>query len=421
MIALLAVAALLTGLFAPGSLAAQTFTVRPVVTAGQSAPGGGTFEHFSVEALPIVAPPNARGQVAFFASLLRGAGGEGLFLASGSGITKVTVEGDPAPGGGTISGLGRHPVPALNADGTVAFAASVAKGKTVEGIFTASRGRIQAVALAGAVAPGIASGTLAGFDAPALNDRGDVAFTASVRRGRETVEAIYFRAAGRYRAAGTLTKLVAQGDPAPAGGVFAAFGPPALNNQGSVVFAAVIEGRAVPGGIFRAQAGQLKTLVGAGDDTPLGGIFMKFSERLAINDAGLVAFQAVLRNGPVAAAVFVVDNDVVRKVAATGDGAPGGGTFSHFGPWPALDAAGTVGFVASVDAGPSPVGAFLAGSSGLSKVAAIGDPLPGGGTLATFTLYPVITLSPSGSLTFAAAPTATGQGVEGIYLATPSR
>jgi hypothetical protein len=30
-----------------------------------------------------------------------------------------------------------------------------------------------------------------------------------------------------------------------------------------VVFAAVIEGRAVPGGIFRAQAGQLKMLVGA--------------------------------------------------------------------------------------------------------------------------------------------------------------
>jgi len=177
----------------------------------------------------------------------------------------------------------------------------------------------------------------------------------------------------------------------------------------------------VPGGIFRAQAGQLKMLVGAGDDTPLGGIFMKFSERLAINDTGLVAFHAVLRNGPVAAAVFAVDNDVVRKVVATGDGAPGGGTFSHFGPWPALNAAGTVGFVASVDAGPSPVGAFLAASSGLSKVAAIGDPLPGGGTLATFTLYPVITLSPSGSLTFAAAPTATGQGVEGIYLATPSR
>src|SRR5262245_8119315 len=411
MIAVLAIAAMLAALVAPDSLAAQTAPMRAVVTAGQPAPGGGAFEHFNVESLPTVAPINAKGQVAFFASLLRGAGGEGLFLASSSSTTtKVVLEGDPAPGGGTISGLARHPVPALNADGTVAFAASVTKGKAVEGMFTASRGRIQAVALAGAVAPGIPSGTLAGLDAPALNDRGDIAFLATVRRGRETVEAIYHRAGGK------LHKLVAQGDPAPAGGVFAGFGPPALNNAGTVVFAAVIEGRAVPGGIFRAQAGQLKMLVGAGDDTPLGGIFMKFSERIALNDSGVVAFHAVLRHGPVAAAVFAVESKRVRRVAATGDSAPGGGTFSHFGPWPAVNTAGTVGFVASVDAGPSPVGVFLAAASGLARIAAVGDALPGGGTIATFTLYPVIALSPTGSLTFAAAPTSTGDGVEGIYV-----
>jgi len=414
MTAVRAVAVLAAVLVTPAGLGAQSFALRPVASAGQSAPGGGTFEHFGVESLPIVAPLNARGQVAFFASLLRGAGAEGLFLASAGSIGKVSVEGDPAPGGGTISGLGRHPVPAINADGTVAFAASVAKGKTVEGIFTASRGRVQAVALAGAPAPGIPSGTLAAFDSPALNDRGDVAFGATVRRGRETVEAIFHRAGGK------LTKLVATGDPAPAGGMFAGFGPPALSNRGAVVFAAVIEGRAVPGGIFRAQAGQLAMLVGAGDESPIGGIFMKFSERLAINDSGVVAFHAVLRHGPVAAAVFALDGGRVRKAAATGDAAPGGGTFSNFGPWPSLDAAGTVGFVASVDAGPSPIGVFLAGGSGLSRVAAIGDPLPGGGTLATFTLYPVIALSPSGALTFSTAPTATGQGAEGIYLASPS-
>lgn len=416
MIALLAVIALLSpGLIAPDSLAAQPFTVRAVVTAGQAAPGGGTFEHFSVESLPIMAPLNARGQVAFFATLLRGAGSEGLFLASAGGISKLALEGDPAPGGGTISGLGKHPVPALNESGAVAFAASVAGGRTVESIFIASRGRIQAVVRAPAVAPGIPSGTLTGLDSPVLNNRGDIAFLATVRRGRETLEVIYHRAAGK------LHKVVAQGDPAPAGGVFAGFGPPAINNNGAVVFAAVVEGRAVPGGIFRAQAGQIKMVVGAGDETPLGGIFMKFSERIAVNDSGLVVFHAMLRHGPITAAVFAVDNDRVRKVAATGDSAPGGGAFSHFGPWPAVNAAGTVGFVASVDQGPSSVAAFLAGASGVSKIAATGNALPGGGTLATFTLYPVITLSPTGSLTFAAAPTATGEGVEGIYLATPSR
>ncbi len=408
------VATFVTSLIAPGALAAQGFTVRSVVTAGQRAPGGGTFEHFNVESLPIVAPVNARGEVAFFGSLLRGSGSEGLFLASPAGIAKLVVEGAGAPGGGTISGLGKHPVPSLNQSGTVAFAASVTGGKAAEAIFTASRGRIQAVAIAPAAAPGIASGTLVGLDAPALNDRGDVAFLATVRRGRETVDAIYHRTAGKIQ------KIVAQGDPAPAGGVFAGFGPPAVNNHGVVVFAAVVEGRAVPGGLFRAEAGKIAMVVGAGDETPVGGIFTKFSERVGLNDAGLVVFHAGLKNSAAAAAVFALDKDRVRKIAATGDGAPGGGTFSHFGPWPTVNASGTIGFVASVDAASSPIAAFLAAPSGLSRIAAVGDALPGGGTLATFSLYPVISLSPTGSATFATAPTSTGEGVEGIYVVVPS-
>ena len=406
---------LFAGVVAPVPLAAQPVALRAIVAAGQPAPGGGTFEHFSVESLPIVAPVNAKGDVAFFATLLRGAGSEGLFLSSAGRISKLVVEGDSAPGGGAISGLGKHPVPALNAGGIVAFAASVTKGKTVEGIFTVSRGRLQAAVLAPAAAPGIPSGTLAGLDSPAMNDRGDIAFLATVRRGRETLEVIYHRAAGK------VTKVVAQGDPAPAGGVFAGFGPPAINNSGAVVFAAVIEGRSVPGGIFQAQADRLKMLVGAGDESPLGGIFTKFSERIAINDAGLVAFLAVLKGTPVAAAVLALDSGRFHKIAATGDAAPGGGTFSHFGPWPAINTGGAIGFVASVDGGPSPVGAYVAGASGIARIAAIGDRMPDGGTLATFTLYPVLTLSSAGAATFAAAPTSTGEGVEAIYLAAPSR
>jgi hypothetical protein len=82
---------------------------------------------------------------------------------------------------------------------------------------------------------------------------------------------------------------------------------------------------------------------------------------------------------------------------------------------------GSVGFVASVDAGPTPIAAFLTSPSGTAKIAAVGDSLPGGGTLATFSLYPVISVSPTGSATFATAPTATGEGVEGIYVAMPAR
>jgi hypothetical protein len=393
----------------------QPAALRTVVSAGQVAPGGGTFEHFSVESQPVVAPPNARGDVAFFASLLRGAGSEGLFLATARGIVKVAVEGDRAPGGGALSGLGRHPIPSVNAAGSVAFAAAVSKGRTVEGIFVSSRGRLRAVAVAGGPAPGIPSGTFASLDFPALNDRGDVAFLATVRRGRETVEAIYLRTGGRVR------KVVSQEDPSPAGGTFAAFGAPALNNAGVVAFAAVVEGRGVPGGVFTVADNRVRMLAGAGDDTPLDGIFAKFSERVTIDDTGAVAFTAFLKGAPVRSAIFVAEGNRQKKVVALGDPAPAGGVFSSFGFWPALSSSGIVAFTASVDPGPPPTGVYVSGPTGVKKVAGIGDPLPGGAKLESFGLYPTVTIGPGGHVTFTTAPTATGEGGEGIYIADTAR
>ena len=281
------IAVALAALLSPaGSLGAEPPAIRRVVVTGQPAPGGGAFDRFSVESLPIVAPVNDKGQVAFFATVVRGRAGEGFFLASGTRITRVVADGDPVPGGGVFSGFGRHPIPALNNSGELAFAAAISGARAVEGIFVASPRRVRVIALAGATAPGIPSGTLAGVDVPAINDRGDVAYLASVRRGRESLEAIYLHAGGRTR------KVVAQGDPAPAGGTFAAFGPPSLNGSGIVAFGAVVEGRAAPGGVFLAKGDAVRMVVGAGDETPDGGIFAKFSERVALNASGAVAFNA---------------------------------------------------------------------------------------------------------------------------------
>ena len=395
--------------------AGQPTALRTVVSAGQAAPGGGTFEHFSVESQPVVAPPNARGDVAFFASLLRGVGSEGLFLATARGIVKVAVEGDRAPGGGALSGLGRHPIPSVNANGDVAFAAAVSKGGTVEGIFVSSRGMLRAVAVAGQAAPGILSGTFASLDFPALNDRGDVAFLATVRRGRETLEAIHLRTGGRVR------KVVGQEDPAPAGGTFVAFGAPALNSAGAVAFAAVVEGRGVPGGVFIIADDRVRMLVGAGDESPLGGIFAKFSERVAINNTGAVAFTALLKGAPVSSAIFVVEGDRRKKVVALGDPAPAGGIFSTFGAWPALSSGGTVAFTGSVDPGPPPTGVYVSSETGVKMVAGIGDLLPGGRKLESFGLYPTVTMGPGGHVTFTTAPTATGEGDEAIYMVDTAR
>jgi hypothetical protein len=131
-------------------------------------------------------------------------------------------------------------------------------------------------------------------------------------------------------------KVVSQENPAPAGGTFSAFGAPALNNAGVVAFAAVVEGRGVPGGVFIVADHRVRMLAGAGDATPLGGIFAKFSERVAIDNTGAVAFTALLRGAPVRSAIFVAEGERQKKIVALGDPAPAGGVFSNFGFWPAL-------------------------------------------------------------------------------------
>ena len=414
----LPIGSLLLSTLAPGAggvaHADPTHVLRAIARTGDAAPGGGTFDRFGQETLPIVAPVNGRGDVAFFASLSRGGSDEGIFLQRAGRIVTVAREGDRVAGVGRLSGFGKHPTPALNDAGSVAFAAAVAGGRAVEGIFTWSAGRLRAVATTGTPAPGIPSGVVAGVDTPAINAGGEVVFLATIRRGRESIEAIL---ASR---GGVLRKVVAQGDPAPAGGLFAGFGPPAVNAPGRVAFAAVVEGKAVPGGIFVASGDRIRMVVGAGEDTPIGGIFAKFSERIALNDRGLIAFHGMLKFAPVEAAIFVVEDGRTRAVARLGDAAPAGGTIDHFGLWPAIGSDGATAFAASIEGGPAPVAVLRADAAGLTRVVAVGDTLPGGDRITSLTLYPVVSVGSGGHVTFAVAPTATGEGPEGLFAAEPA-
>ena len=405
-------AALAAGPATPGH-AADAPTLRAVARTGDAAPGGGTFDRFGQETLPIVAPVNAKGEVAFFARLIRGGAEEGIFLQRGGRVLTVAREGDRVSGVGRLAGFGKHPTPALSDSGTVAFAAAVAEGRAVEGIFAWSAGRVRAVATTGSPAPGVASGVLAGLDSPSVNARDDVVFLATIRRGRESTEAIL---ASR---GGVLRKIVAQGDPAPAGGAFAAFGPPVINSRGSVAFAAVVEGRGVPGGIFVTRGERVEMVVGAGEETPIGGIFSKFSERVGLNDRGLIAFHGMLKFAPVEAAIFAAEGGQVRAVSRLGDTAPGGGAIVHFGLWPAVGSGRDIAFAASIEGGSTPVAILLADGSRLTQVAAIGETLPGGDRIGSLTLYPVVSVGSRGHVTFAVAPASTGEGPEGLFASDP--
>src|SRR3974377_681690 len=78
-------------------------SMRLVVTSGQAAPTGGSFDRFDIASQPIIAPVNARGHVAFYASVIRSKTAEGIFLATGQHFVKVAAVGDAVPGGGKLA------------------------------------------------------------------------------------------------------------------------------------------------------------------------------------------------------------------------------------------------------------------------------------------------------------------------------
>jgi len=417
-ISLLWLAVLWAGLSEPTRKAATQNTapevpaLRLVVASGQAAPGGGRFDRFDVGSQPIVAPVNARGQVAFYASVARAKASEGLFLATTSRITKAAAVGDAVPGGGVLSEFARHPVPALNDAGKIAFGASVAGARATEGIFLAADGGLKAIALSGADAPGVQNGTFVEFDAPVLNNRDEIAFVGTVRRGRETLQVLYLYSGG------VLRKLVAGGDPAPRGGSFDRFGLPAINNRGVVVFPAILEQGAVLGGIFVAGARDLRLLVGAGEIGPGGAMLVRFSERAAIDDEDNVAFVAHLGSGTSSEAVLVANASGLTQLALTGESAPGGGRFAAFGPWPNFGPNATVAFVAAIDDGPGNLAIYIGSPGAIHRVAMVGDRMANGGVIPALALNSVTSVGSRGGLTFATMANPES-GQNGIYYYGP--
>jgi hypothetical protein len=71
-----------------------------------------------------------------------------------------------------------------------------------------------------------------------------------------------------------------------------------------------------------------------------------------------------------------------------------------------------------VDGSAVQVAVFVASGRGPSRVVALGDDLGSTRRLASFGLYPVVSLSATGGLTFATTPAA-GAGVEGLFFVEP--
>jgi hypothetical protein len=388
--------------------------LRAVIRSGETAPGGGRFDRFDVASQPVVAPVNARGQVAFYATVLHAAARDGIFLVQAGQVTKVAAFGDDLPGGGTLAEFAAQPLLALNSAGHVAFAAQIAGGRATEGVFLAGADGLRAIALAGDDAPGVPTGVLVGFDAPALNDNDELAFVANVRRGRDTLDVLYFWNGRR------LQRLMAEGDLLlRIGGKMDKIGAPALNNGGVMAFpAAIFRGPAL-GGIFVAGARDLRLLVRAGDQTPGGAMILRFSERVAIDDEDGIAFGAYIgKDGVTREAVLRTAPDGLAEIAVEGAPAPGGGRYAGFGPWPTAAPDGVTAFIAALDGGPGPLAAFAGIPGDIRRVATMGERLPEGGSIGRFALNGVAVAGPGGALTFATVAQQEGER-NAIYCRCP--
>ena len=271
------------------------------------------------------------------------------------GVESRAAHGQVAPNtnGGTLNPVAFINPTTVNASGRVAFNSQVDGSNRNQGVFVAdSDGTITAIAI-GCGLPGGSGDTTSmcgdaspigghfggfffgTFFTPDINDAGDVLFFCDVNGGDSR------RALFLYRGAtGEIVKVAAIGDSSPIGGTFGAVGPGSLNNNGQVVFLA----------------------------------------------------SAV---GTINSDIFMWDNGVVTKVAAVGDPAPEGGTYSFLGtesagfqdgtnipvgPVPDINDSGQIAFRAIVSGGITERGIVVRTAQVDEWYVKVPDPTPIGGT-----------------------------------------
>jgi len=258
--------------------------------------------------------------------------GEGVYEADQAGkITSIVSPGDPAPGGGTFDNAGSGVSAGywVNGRGDVAFTGHVAgeeaqiPGFPPQSAFIAAlasvyvksgaTGQITSIAHAGDLAPG--GGVFRQALFPGINARGDVVFTGDLTPAPDAnhVLGIFLYSGGK------IIPIARPGDPMPGGGhlVTASVvnGNTHLNNQGDVVFNAALDTthNGVPDtGLFEWSHGRLSLIARSGTVLPGVGTVdnLTFNEIVIppppilvptsgaiINDRGEVLFGATLTDG----------------------------------------------------------------------------------------------------------------------------
>ncbi len=205
------------------------------------------------------------------------------------GVESRAAHGQVAPNtnGGTLDPVAFANPTTVNSSGRVAFNSGVDGSDRNQGVFVAdSDGTIGAIAI-GCGLPGGSGDTTSscgdtspigghfgGFFSgntvftPDINDAGDVLFLCDVNGGDSRRALFLYQAAS-----GQIVKVAAIGDPSPIGGTFGAVGPGSMNNNGKVVFLASQVGETINSNLFMWDNGVVTKVAALGDPAPGGGTF----------------------------------------------------------------------------------------------------------------------------------------------------
>lgn len=319
------------------------FTLSQIVRSSTPAPVPQELRAFTATAM------NDRGEVVF-------ASDGGVFLRSRGNLKVVAGNGTAAPGGGKFLLTGP---PAINSRGQILFQAYTT-APSRSGMFISRNGQItQAVR---DQSPNF-SGSAFTFETPAINDVGDIAFTADI--------GIFMKSGS------TITRIAALGDPSPDGGTYVFFSGPLINHNKQVVFVALTS---IGSGIFASNNGGAAFKIAAtGDISPFGQIFFFnfLPAPIAQNDAGQVAFSA-LTSGT--SGVFLWTNGTLTLPVADNTPVGGGGTLFSTN-LVSINNTGDIAFEGSVNTDSDQVLLLYSGGV-ITQLTHTGEVVSGGNTFA---------------------------------------
>jgi hypothetical protein len=331
--------------------------VSIVAAPNDEAPGEGKYAFTETPAI------NDQGKIVFRGTVLA-PGKSGLFVSVDGDTSLLLADGTVAPSGDTV---GAPASPSINANGDVAFVSTT-------GVFVISNsGVITELAGTNQAAPG--GDTFTQFFSPAINKAGQVVFLGTLTSGNTGV----FLASG-----GTITKIVAEGDQFPNGGILTfVLGAPSINNAGQVAFTGFSDSIISPfpdnpfqdSGVFLFSDGVLQLTVPV--FTPVSnGVSLALILSASLNDAGQIVFIAQQSDLGSPTGVFLCcSGGLVTQVMKPGQPSPDGDTFNAAtGALSAqINNSGQVVFASRMTQHNDAI--YLVSNNQTSRVAGQGDPI----------------------------------------------